>query len=81
MGEDHALWFEVDPEGKGEPGHLIPYCNMRGRLTARIHRPVFYEMVELGETQVIDDQAWFGISSGGVFFKMLPQEALERLSQ
>ena len=69
-GEEHGLRFEIDPQTE-EPS---PYVHVRGdgarALEARLARPVFYELVELGETHDVDGESWFGVWSGGVFFRM-----------
>ena len=39
-------------------------------LEARINRAVYYELVDLGTEHHVDDEAWFGVWSGGVFFRM-----------
>jgi len=69
-GAEHMLRFELDPE-TDEPS---PYIHIRGdgprALEARLARPVFYELVELGETFDVDGESWFGVWSNGVFFKM-----------
>ncbi|MGQ3029134.1 MAG: DUF1285 domain-containing protein, partial [Ferrovibrionaceae bacterium] len=40
-GPDHPLRVEVDPV----TGAPAPYVHLRGRLEARVNRPVFYELV------------------------------------
>lgn len=47
ISEQHPLRVEVDAE-TGEPS---PYVLIRGRLEAKLTRPVFYELVELAETR------------------------------
>ena len=41
---------------------------IRPGLEARISRPVFYEMVALAETEVIDGRRVLGVWSKGMFF-------------
>lgn len=69
-GPDHAIRFEIDDK-TGEPA---PYMHIRGEgtraLDARINRAVYYELVELGAEHTVDGEAWFGVWSGGVFFRM-----------
>jgi hypothetical protein len=47
-----------------------PYVRVRGRLDALIARPVFYELVELGTTERMDDRDVFGVWSDGSFFPL-----------
>ncbi len=76
LGLDHYLWFESQ-----EKGDLIPYCHMRGRLTCRLNRSVYYQLMELGQVHIVDGSDWFGIFSQGVFFKMMLQDELDELSK
>lgn len=59
-GAEHPLRVEID-SGTQEPS---PYVRVRTNLEARIHRNVFYRLVELA---VVRD-GWLGVWSGGVFF-------------
>lgn len=72
----HPLRFAVDPANGG----LKPYVLVRGRLEARLSRPVLYDLVELGEAQEIDGRGWFGVRSEGTFFPILPADELEAAS-
>lgn len=63
-GPEHPIRVETDPE-TGEPS---PYVLIRPGLEARIGRPVFYEMVALAETEVIDGRRVLGVWSKGMFF-------------
>ncbi|MBD8825948.1 DUF1285 domain-containing protein [Pseudomonas sp. CFBP 13602] len=56
----HPLRVDIDPCTQ-EPS---PYVLVRNNLEARIHRNVFYRLVELA---VVRD-GWLGVWSGGVFF-------------
>ncbi len=51
----------------GEPR---PYIHVRGGLEARILRPVYYRLVELGEFRQVDGEESFGLWSGGRFFTL-----------
>ncbi|WP_425457211.1 DUF1285 domain-containing protein [Blastochloris sulfoviridis] len=64
-GPDHPLRFET-----GAGGGLKPYLHVRRGLWARLTRPLFYDLVALGEEQPVEGQAMFGIASGGGFFAM-----------
>lgn len=59
---DHPLRFEDEKD----TGGLKPYVLVRDNLEALVSRALFYDLVALGE---IND-AWFGVWSGGCFFKM-----------
>lgn len=74
-GPEHALRFEPEPE----TGGLKPYLHVRRDLWAKVTRPLFYDLVELGEEREVDGQAMFGVESGGAFFPMCPASALEGL--
>ncbi|HYE48838.1 MAG TPA: DUF1285 domain-containing protein [Azospirillaceae bacterium] len=70
-GPDHPIRVEIDP-GTGEPR---PYILVRDNLEARINRPVFYELVERGDTH--PDAAHpdnggtqIGVWSKGTFFPL-----------
>ena len=75
-GPDHAIRFDIHPQTE-EPA---PYVHVRGQgrraLEARINRAVYYDLVELGTTHKVEGEAWFGVWSGHVFFKMQPAAAL-----
>ena len=64
-GPGHALRFEPEPEGG-----LKPFLHVRRELWAKVTRPLFYDLVELGEERTIDGKAMFGVVSAGEFFAM-----------
>lgn len=74
--DGHPMRFELDAANGG----LKPYVLVRGRLEARLARPVLYDLVELGETETIEGRAWFGVWSSGRFFAITPADELEALS-
>jgi hypothetical protein len=51
-------------------GADIPYILVRQRLEARLARPVYYELIELGREERVGDTAQFGIWSTGTFFPL-----------
>ena len=63
--EAHPIRLGAVP-GEGAQDGPAPYIEVRDRLEARILRPVFYHLVELGEEQ--GDQ--FGVWSSGRFFPL-----------
>ncbi len=64
-GREHPLRVEIDP-ATGAPA---PYVHVRGRLEARVNRPVFYELVALAEPDPERPDA-IGVWSDGVFFPL-----------
>lgn len=64
-GPDHPLRVEV--AANGEPA---PYILVRDGLEARLTRPVFYDLVDLGDEERIADAAQFGVWSNGIFFRL-----------
>jgi uncharacterized protein len=62
-GPDHPLRIET-----AEDGTPAPYILVRPGLEARLARPVFYELAELGQHEPIAGEVQFGVWSGGVFF-------------
>ena len=71
-GPDHPIRVERDPE-TGEPS---PYVLIRANLEALIDRKSFYRLVDIGETDTIDEIEWFGLRSQGVFFPIIPSHEL-----
>ncbi|MES2143610.1 MAG: DUF1285 domain-containing protein [Pseudomonadota bacterium] len=69
---DHPLRVARDPK-TGEPA---PYMLVRAGLEARIDRKSFYRLVELGTTETLDGEDWFGIRSSGHFFPVIPAKEL-----
>ena len=77
--ESHPIRVEVDPVTR-EPR---PYVTVRPGLEARISRPVFYELVALAQTEVVDGREVTGVWSEGVFFVIddsPPEEAEDPLA-
>jgi uncharacterized protein len=67
IGADHPLRFE-----KAAADGLKPYIRVRGDLWALATRSVLLDLVELGETRLVDGVEMFGILSQDVFFAMAP---------
>lgn len=59
--------LRVETAASGEPG---PYILVRDDLEARIARPVFYDLVELGCEESIGQTTQFGVWSKGEFFRL-----------
>ncbi len=64
-GPDHRL--RVETAANGEPA---PYIQVRDRIEARLARPVFYDLVELGIERQIAGTSEFGVWSSGAFFRL-----------
>ncbi len=64
-GPDNPLRVEI--AANGEPA---PYILVREGLEARLARPVFYELVELGGAEQVDGLVRFGAWSKGAFFEL-----------
>jgi uncharacterized protein len=75
-GEEHQLRFVIDAENHG----LKPYLLVRGRLEARLSRPLMYDLVALGEEIEHQGDAWFAVRSGGVVFPIMQAARLKELS-
>jgi hypothetical protein len=72
---DHPLRFDPEPD----TGGLKPYVHVRRGLWAKVTRPLFFDLVALGEAREIDGRRMFGVASQGVFFAMAPADGLEGL--
>jgi hypothetical protein len=64
--EDHPLRIVTDPQ-TGEPS---PYVMIRDGLEARLARPVFYQLVDLGVEEAINGNPVYGVWSNGKFFPL-----------
>jgi len=62
---DHPL--RVAQDASGEPR---PYVLVRNGLEARLLRPVFYELVEIGCEERVGDATLYGVWSKGRFFPL-----------
>jgi hypothetical protein len=71
---DHPLRFE-----RAAAGGLKPYVRVRGDLWALVKRPLYYDLVALGETAQRQGEDWFGVRSGGLFFPMARASEIEGL--
>ena len=71
LDREHPLRVVIDPVTQ-EPS---PYVRVRRNLEALIHRNVFYQLVGMAQTLVIDGQPWLGVWSNGEFFPIAPAPA------
>ncbi len=76
-GADHPIRFEI----AGENAELKPYLHVRGRLEALISRALMYDIVELGEPEVVNGTETFCVRSSGAVFAIMPMARLEELSR
>ena len=63
-GKDNAIFMRNDPTNS-EP---VPVLHVRANLFARIARPVYFDLVEWGETHPVNETEMFGVWSHGQFF-------------
>ena len=54
----------------GDDGAPRPYVGIRNGLEARLARPVFYALVELGREERVGDTTLFGVWSKNTFFPL-----------
>ena len=71
-GPEHPIRVVRDP-ATGEPS---PYVHVRAELEALIDRKSFYRLVEIGVHEDHEGASWFGLSSGGHFFPIIPSADL-----
>ena len=70
-GPDHPLRIETAADGTPAPYILVrPGIEARPGLEAKLARPVFYELAELGQEELIAGENQFGVWSGGMFFRL-----------
>lgn len=70
-GPEHPIRIVIDPETE-EPS---TYVLVRANLEARIDRKTFYRLVDIGTHH----EGWFGVWSGGVFFRLLESNLLDQV--
>jgi hypothetical protein len=75
-GPEHALRFDPEPG----TGGLKPYLHVRHDLWAKLTRPLFYDLVALGEERDVDGRRMFGVASKSLFFPMAPAETLREFA-
>lgn len=62
---EHPLYLAEDDADLGEP---VPYVSVGKGLSARLSRPVYYELAALGEFGQVDGKDVIGLWSSGRFF-------------
>jgi len=70
---EHPIRVQADPE----TGHPVPYVMVRDALEARIARPVYYELVNMGVERRGDGAHLFGVWSNRSFFSLGELKAAE----
>jgi uncharacterized protein len=53
---------------------LTPYLHVRAGLWAKVTRPLYYDLVDMGEERMVDGHPMFGVESSGEFFAMADAE-------
>jgi hypothetical protein len=74
---EHPIRVRICPQTR-EPR---PYVMIRPGLEAKINRAVFYELVALGQTEMVDGREMLGVWSEGVFFPIDEVRALEQAAE
>jgi hypothetical protein len=69
LGPERPLRLQRTASGPGETT-LVPYVEVRGGLEARLARPVYYQLVDLGEEFRQDGRTRFGVWSEGCFLAL-----------
>ena len=75
-GPGHALRFASEPK----TGGVKPYLHVRRDLWAKLTRPVFYQLVELGEERDVGGTRMFGAASADDFFAIAPVDSLKEFA-
>lgn len=79
VGPAHPLSVRAAPWQEAPDAGWVPYVEIRRGLEARLLRPVFYDLVELGGEREVEGRTRFGVASDGVFFPLdVGTEAGER---
>jgi hypothetical protein len=74
---EHPIRVHLCPKTR-EPR---PYITIRPGLEAKINRAVFYELVALGQTEMVNGREMIGVWSEGVFFPIDEVRALEQAAE
>lgn len=71
-GGAHRLRF-----ARGAAQGVKPYVHVRGGLWALLSRPLFYDLMALGEARRVKEREMFGVASGEEFFPIAPMSEIE----
>lgn len=66
VGPEHPVELRRDKSS----GDVLPYAKVRRNLWARLHQNVFYQLVELGTEQQVDDNTHLMLASGKYTFSL-----------
>lgn len=66
VGAQHPLRFEQEQVSDG----LLPYVLVRGKLEAKLARPLLYQLADLAVEEHCETGPKFGVWSGGHFFEL-----------
>jgi hypothetical protein len=66
--DEHPLRLRTPPWADRQAQDPVPYVEVRAGLEARLLRPVFYELVDLGREHGPAGRERFGVWSAGRFF-------------
>jgi len=66
LDHEHPLTIVTDPVSGGP----TPFVVVKKGLEARIARPVYYELVNLGLEEKVDHEYIYGVWSSGTFFSL-----------
>ncbi len=67
---DHPLRFETDGDS------FRPYICVRNGLEARLSHSLARDLAALGEIREYENEAWFGVCSGALFFPVVQADHL-----
>ena len=70
---EHPLRFEP-----GASDGIKPYVRVRHDLWALVKRALFYDLVDLGETRLVDGDDMFGVASAGASSRSRRAAEVER---
>lgn len=66
VSKDNPIKLMTDPVHH----QLIPYCLIRHNLYGRLHQNVYYQLIESGTEQIVDDEPHLMLSSGDYRFSL-----------
>lgn len=69
-GTDQPLYFQTDDDT------FTPYVEVRDGLRARLNRALARDLAILSEVRRHKEQDWFGITTSGIFFPIMPVGSL-----
>ena len=70
MDTNHPMRFEMDGNS------FRPYIGVRNGLEARLSRSLAQDLAALGEIHEYENESWFGVCSGALFFPVIRADQL-----